>query len=101
MNFFSTNLRQRQDLKNLNLVFQKQKNKKKKSQMQKLLDQNSISVAIVNNKAYWVKDNNFYTASIDAIGEIDTDNAEVVDVFSLSEPEMKNLLKILDSITEK
>lgn len=101
MNFFSTNLRQRQDLKNLNLVFQKQKNKKKKSQMQKLLDKNSISVAIVNNKAYWVKDNTFYTASIDAVGDIDTDNAEVVDVFSLSEPEMKNLLKILDSITEK
>jgi hypothetical protein len=32
---------------------------------------------------------------------IDTDNAEAIDVFSLTEREMKNLLNILDSITEK
>lgn len=69
--------------------------------MQKLLEVDSVSVAVVNNKAYWVVDNTFYTAAIDKIGEIDTDNAKVIDVFSLSEPEMKNLLKILDSIKER
>ena len=101
MNFFSTNLRQRQDLNELNLAFPKLKNKKKRSQMQKILQENSVNVAIINNKAYWVRDNTFYTAKIDEVGMIDTDNAEAIDVFSLTEREMKNLLKILDSITEK
>jgi hypothetical protein len=101
MNFFSTNLRQRQGLNELNLTFPKLKNKKKKSQMQKILQENSVSVAIINNKAYWVRDNTFYTAKINEVGMIDTDNAEAIDVFSLTEREMKNLLNILDSITEK
>ncbi len=69
--------------------------------MKKILDITSVSVAIVNNKAYWVHNNIFYSASIDSSGEIDTDNAKPVDPFSMSEKETKKLLKILDSLSEK
>jgi hypothetical protein len=99
MNFFSTNLKQRQDLKNLRISMKKRT--KEKSQMNKLLGKNSISVAIVNKNAYWVHNNTFYVAKVDEFGEIDTDNAKEIDVFSLSNRETKNLLKILDSLKER
>jgi len=99
MNFFSTNLKQRQDLKNLSISMKKRT--KEKSQMNKLLGKNSISVAIVNKNAYWVHNNTFYVAKVDEFGEIDTDNAKEIDVFSLSNRETKNLLKILDSLKER
>ena len=70
------------------------------SQMSKMLQSNIVNVAIVKNKAYWVKDNVFYTAKINSYGQIDIDNAEPVDVFSMSEIEAKNLLKILDSLKD-
>jgi len=68
--------------------------------MEKLLDLESVNVAIINDKAYWVFDNTFYTASVKD-GLIDTENAEPVDVFSASKKETVNLLKILDSLREK
>lgn len=69
--------------------------------MYKLLNKDSVNVAIVNKKAYWVSDNTFYVAKIDEEGYIDTENAEQIDVFSLSDREASNLLKILDSLTER
>lgn len=69
--------------------------------MQQLADRQSVNIAIVDNKAYWVYDNTFYTADIKIDGEIDTDNAIPVDVFSASKKEAVNLLKILDSLKEK
>lgn len=71
------------------------------SQMHKLLNKDSVNVAIVNKKAYWVSNNTFYVAKIDEEGHIDTENAKEVDVFSLSNREASNLLKILDSLTER
>ena len=68
--------------------------------MDKIFSSQSINVAIVNNNAYWVHENIFYVANIDQDGRIETENAEPVDVFSLSEKETKNLLKILDSLKE-
>lgn len=70
------------------------------SQMQKLIDKKSINVAIVDNKAYWVNNNVFYVAPIREDGLIDTDNAEPVDVFSVSKKQTKALLQILDSLKE-
>jgi hypothetical protein len=77
------------------------KTNKRQSQIEKLIDKQSVNVAIVNDKAYWVYNNTFYSASIKNDGEIDTDNAIPVDVFSASKKEAVNLLKILDSLKEK
>lgn len=73
---------------------------KKVSQMQKILTENTVRVAIVGGKAYWVKDNHVYTSGLDEEGHIDIDNAHIVDVFSLNEKETKNLLKIIDNLTD-
>lgn len=68
--------------------------------MQKVIKNTNVSVAIVNDYAYWVKNNNIYKSKVLDDGVIDVDNASKIDVFSLNEKETKNLLKIIDSISE-
>jgi len=63
-------------------------------------DYNNVSVAIFNDKAYWVKNNNIYTAFVDEDGDIDVAKAEKIDVFSLNQKEVTNLLKIIDKIKQ-
>jgi uncharacterized protein YaiL (DUF2058 family) len=101
MSFLATKFKQIPRSNNSSQQFKNLRNKNKESQMQQLLGKNSISVAIVENKAYWVHNNTVYRADIDTLGEIDTDNAKPIDVFSLSKKETKELLKILDSLSEK
>jgi thymidine kinase len=102
MNFYHTRSYQKENFQNLeNSLFQNIKKNKKFSQMHKLLNKDSVDVAIVDKNAYWVHNNTFYVAEINDLGEIDTDNAKKIDVFSLSNKEAKNLLKILDSLTER
>lgn len=102
MNFYHTRFHPKENFQNLeNNPFQKKNQSKVQSQMYKLLNKDSVNVAIVNKKAYWVSDNTFYVAKIDEEGYIDTENAEQIDVFSLSDREASNLLKILDSLTER
>ena len=58
---------------------------------------NEIYVAVVGNKGFWVYENKLLSADIDN-GEINTDSAEEVDVFSLSLTEVVGLFKVLDKI---
>jgi hypothetical protein len=74
--------------------------KTEKSQMEKLLNKSTVKVAIVDDKAYWVSNNQFYMANIDDAGRIDGENAEKVDVFSLPYKKVQSLLQILDSISD-
>lgn len=69
--------------------------------MTKIIDKNTVSVAIVEDSAYWVHNNNIYRAPVEDTGRIDTDNATKIDVFSLSDKDTKKLLSILDSIKER
>lgn len=57
-----------------------------------------VEVAIINNKAYWIKNNLLYTSKVNEFGDIDIKNAAPIDVFSLSNKEMQMLLKIVDSL---
>lgn len=59
----------------------------------------SISVAFVDDKAYWVLDNTFYQADI-IDGEVDKESSRPVDVFSMSHKEMSKMLFILDNLNE-
>lgn len=77
------------------------KQNKRQSQIEKIIDKQSVNVAIVDNKAYWVYNNTFYSADVNINGQIDADNAIPVDVFSASKKEASKLLKILDSLKEK
>ena len=98
MILFSTKLQQKNTLK----AFQNNqvKNSEQTSQMEKILGKEIVNIAIVDQNAYWVYNNTFYTAEIDNDGMIDTDNAKPVDVFSLSKNQTNKLLKILDSLKD-
>jgi len=73
---------------------------KRLTQMQRVIKDSNVSVAIVNDYAYWVKNNSIYRSKVSEEGFIDVDNASEIDVFSLNEKETKNLLKIIDSISD-
>jgi len=70
-----------------------------RSQMARLVHKDRVNIAIVDDKAYWVHDNKFYTSYINEYGLIDKDAAEIIDVFSMSEEEIEELLDILDNIS--
>lgn len=59
----------------------------------------SVNVAIVGNSAYWVADNTFYVASI-VNGEIDHDSRQPVNVFEMSNSDLKKMLFILDNLEQ-
>ena len=70
----------------------------RKSQSSKILDEGAVKVAIQENSAYWVVDNILYTANVSKDGRILNENATRVNVFDLSDKEVKNLLSIIDNI---
>lgn len=69
-----------------------------KSQIEKVLEKSTIKVAIYKNTAYWVINNVIYKAKVDKEGRVLQDQAEEIDVFTLSDREVDNLLTILDSM---
>lgn len=75
-------------------------NKKVSSQIDQIIDKDTINVVINDGKAYWVFENSVYEANVDKNGRIEAENALKINVFSLSENETKKLLSILDSISD-
>ena len=58
-----------------------------------------VSVAVVEDKAYWVVNNTFYVAEI-VDGEIDKSSSRPVNAFEMSGTDIKKMLFILDNLTE-
>jgi hypothetical protein len=74
--------------------------KKKESQMTKIINETRVNIAIMNNKAYWIRNNTVFSSKLDEDGNVDIANAEKVDVFSLSEKDMKTIIGIIDSLNK-
>lgn len=67
------------------------------TQLEKIREENTVRVAIVGDKAYWVQSNTFYESDV-IDGLIDTDATRAVDAHKLSKKEIVQLLEILDQI---
>jgi hypothetical protein len=63
-------------------------------------DDESITVAIVDDKAYWVSDNTFLTADV-VDGTVDHDTVHPIDAFSIPFKEVTKMLFILDRIEKE
>jgi hypothetical protein len=63
--------------------------------------QKRVKVIVFNDSAYWIHDNQFYTASLKENGEIDTDAAVPVTADDLSEEEINVLMNIVDDLRRK
>ena len=75
------------------------KNLKIKTQSRKYHEKMNIKVIIVDENAYWVKDNIFYTAPM--INEhIDNDMAKEVDTISMNKVQLEQMLFIMDKLRE-
>lgn len=63
-------------------------------------NKNNIKVIIIDNSAYWIRDNTFYTAYIDPHGTVDKDTTRVVDTMAMDTVELDKMLFIMDKLRE-
>lgn len=72
---------------------------KTKTQSRKHFNKNNFKVIIVDNQAYWIKDNIFYHAPmIDQ--SIDKESAQQVDTTDMNKVQLDQMLFILDKLRE-
>jgi hypothetical protein len=69
----------------------------KNNQSGKHLKNTNVKVLIVDGKAYWTKNNVFYVSNI-VNGDIDKDNAQVVDTMGMNKVELDKMLFIIDQL---
>jgi hypothetical protein len=70
---------------------------KKLSQAEKHLEKNTVRVIFIEEKAYWVSNNVFYTAeTID--GSVDSETAQPVNTENMTKNDINKMLFILDNL---
>jgi ribosome-binding ATPase YchF (GTP1/OBG family) len=69
------------------------------NQSRKYIKKNRVRVLIIDEKAYWKKDNVLYVANVND-SEIDKDNAHVVDIMGMDKVELDKMLFIVDQLSE-
>jgi hypothetical protein len=70
-----------------------------KTQSKNHYDKTNVKVIILDNQAYWIKDNIFYKAPI-VDQSIDKDSAEQVDTISMDKVQLDKMLFIMDKLRE-
>lgn len=70
-----------------------------KTQSKNHYDKTNVKVIILDNQAYWIKDNIFYKAPL--VNQlIDKDSAEEVDTISMDRVQLDKMLFIMDKLRE-
>lgn len=86
------------DVHNLTKVFLTRSTETPKvSQMIKYEDSRRIEVLVLDNQAYWISNNVFYTGDI-VDGHIDHETTKPIDTLSMKKEEVDKMLFILDSL---
>jgi hypothetical protein len=71
----------------------------KDNQSSRHLKNTNVRVLIVEGKAYWTKNNVFYVSNI-VDGDIDKNNAQVVDTMGMNKVELDKMFFIVQKLTE-
>jgi len=87
-------------MNNIFNINSKTKNNKPISQLRKYNAQNTIKAVVMNDKAYWVVDNVFYTADAHD-KDIDPVSIKPIDIENISKEEVEKLLSILDNLKDR
>lgn len=69
------------------------------TQATNFVNQVYLKIMVVNNKAYWIKDNTFYVSDL-VDGEVVKENARVVDTMAMSKVELDEMLFIVEKLRE-
>jgi len=72
---------------------------KNSTQSKKHYDKTNVKVIILDNQAYWIKDNIFYKAPING-QSIDKESAEEVDTINMDKVQLDKMLFIMDKLRE-
>ena len=72
---------------------------KRSSQSYNYQEEAYIRVVIVDGKAYWIKENTFYTAEV-VDGMVDKESTKEVDTMSMNDVELKKMLVIVETLRE-
>lgn len=75
------------------------KNIKVKTQSRKYHDKMNVKVIVVDDNAYWIKDNVFYTAPM-SNEHIDSDLVHQVDTMTMNKVQLEQMLFIMDKLRE-
>lgn len=95
---FSKVIGSQMDVHNLTKAFfAKNTTKQKVSQMQKYEDSNRIDVLVIEDQAYWISNNVFYTGEI-IDGQIDHDTTQPINTENMPKEEIDKMLFIIDSL---
>lgn len=68
------------------------------SQLEQFRKKNTVKVAIIGRKAYWVHENVFYETDV-IDGHIDNTSAKPIDASKLTTKQVRMLMDVLDSIS--
>lgn len=60
----------------------------------------TLKVIIMDNRAYWIKDNAFYTADMSVDGTVNKDTTRLVDTTTMSKVQLDKMLFIVDRLSE-
>lgn len=60
----------------------------------------SIKVIIMDNKAYWIKDNIFYMADMILDGTVDKETTRRVDIMGMNKVQLDKMMFIVDKLRE-
>lgn len=72
----------------------------KKTQSRTHEEKNNIKVIIMDNHAYWIKDNIFYTADMAMDGNVNKETTRIVDTMTMSKVQLDKMLFIVDKLRE-
>ncbi len=71
----------------------------RKTQSKNHYKENSMRVIFFEDKAFWIKDNSFYTANV-INGLIDEESKSRVDIMGMNDVQLKEMSFIVDKLTE-
>lgn len=56
-------------------------------------------IVVAEDKAYWIKDNKFYVASVED-GMVDKESSKEVDTMSMDDVELKKIIEIVETLKQ-
>ncbi len=77
------------------------KNNIKKTQSKVHDAKTNIKVIIMDNQAYWIKDNLFYTADMSIDGNVNKDTTRTVDTMNMNSVQLDKMMFIIDKLREE
>lgn len=69
------------------------------SQLSKHYDKFFTKILVVDDQAYWIKENTFFTASI-VDGDVDKDTTKPVDTMAMDKVQLDKMIFIIETLTK-